>query len=304
MEVHWQIRELLAATRGQPAFSDLTPQAARLLLDQMTAARPAISLPKLRDVRNITITGPGGDLTLRHYRPLQVPIRGTLIYLHGGGWVLGSPDTCDPICRILADESGCDIYSVDYRLAPEFPFPAGLDDAFAAVTWAANHARTMPLFIGGDSAGGNLAAACCLRAREARGPKLSGQLLLYPVTDHNFQTLSYRKHGAKDLMVTAKDMLWYWRHYVADEMQSHNPLVSPLRAATLSGLPSALVVVAGFDPLCDEGEAYARRLRTDGTPVELRRYDDMVHGFLGLIGLLDAANDAARLAGKWVLDRT
>jgi acetyl esterase len=305
MMPHPQIQAMLtaAAAAGLPAFSDLTPAGARELLAQMMSARPAVPLPDLAKVADFSIPGPGGKLTVRHFLPRETPVRGTLLYLHGGGWVLGTPDTSDPLCRVLTHRSGCEIYSVDYRLAPEFPFPAPLDDATAALAWAASRTNG-PLFIGGDSAGGNLAAACALRARDLGGPPLAGQLLIYPVTDHDFTTGSYRAHGENRMMLSTRDMQWFWQHYVADVQRRNDPLASPLRARHLGGLAPALIIVAGFDPLCDEGEAYAARLKADGTPVELRRYDDMIHGFLGLFGVADTANEAADAAGQWLRDRT
>lgn len=300
---HPQIQALLDASAGIPPFSDLTPAGARALLAQMAAARPKVAVPDIGAVGDFTIPGPGGQLGIRHYQSLQLPARGVVVYAHGGGWVLGTPDISDALCRILVHESGCDIYSVDYRLAPEFPFPAALDDVSAALAWAASRSKA-PLFIAGDSAGGNLAAAAALRARDDSAPRLAGQILIYPVTDHDFTTESYRAHGIKNLVVTTKDMKWYWHHYVEDPKRRNDPMAAPLRAANLRGLPPALVIVAGLDPLCDEGEAYARRLNAEGNSAELRRYDDMVHGFLGMIGFADIPNEAAREAGRWLRSRT
>jgi acetyl esterase len=300
---HPQIQALLDASAGLPSFSDFTPAAARALLAQMSAARPAVALPEIGEIKGLTIPGPGGKLGIRHYQSLQAPPRGAVVYAHGGGWVLGTPDISDSLCRVLVHESGCDVYSVDYRLAPESPFPGPLDDVFAALTWAASRTKGS-LFVAGDSAGGNLAAAAALRARDAAGPPLAGQILIYPVTDHDFNTGSYRAHGTKNLVVTTKDMQWYWRHYVTDPERRNDPLAAPLRAASLHGLPPALVVVAGLDPLCDEGEAYARRLNAEGSSADLRRYDDMVHGFLGMIGFADIPTEAARDVGRWLRGRT
>jgi len=299
---HPQIQVLLDASAGIPSFSDLTPIGARALLAQLSAARPALSLPEIGEIRDFTIPGPAGELGIRHYRPVQPKSRGSVVYAHGGGWVLGTPEISESLCRVLVYESGCDLYSVDYRLAPEFPFPAPLEDVFAALTWVASR-NDVPLFIAGDSAGGNLAAAATLRARDAGGPRIAGQILVYPVTDHDFNTGSYVAHGTKNLVVTTKDMQWYWHHYVADPKRRNDPLAAPLRAANLNGLPPALIIVAGLDPLCDEGEAYARRLNADGTSARLRRYDDMVHGFLGMIGFADVPDEAAREAGRWLRDR-
>lgn len=300
---HPQIQALLDASAGMPPFSDLTPTGARELLARMSAARPAPALPELGEIKDFTIPGPGGNLGIRHYQPPQSRPRGTVVYAHGGGWVLGTPHISDSLCHVLVHESGCEVYSIDYRLAPEFPFPAPLDDVFAALLWAASNSKA-PLFVAGDSAGGNLAAATTLRARDAAGPRLAGQILIYPVTDHDFTTDSYRAHGTKNLVVTTRDMQWYWHHYVEDPQRRNDPLAAPLRAASLRGLPPALIIVAGLDPLCDEGEAYARRLNADGTSAELRRYDDMVHGFLGMIGFADIPNEAAREAARWLRDRT
>jgi acetyl esterase len=297
-----QIRPLLEAMRDVPAFSDLTPMGARELLAQMAAARPSIALPPIGEVRDFFVPGPGGPLLLRHYRPSPAP-RGAVVYLHGGGWVIGSPDTSDALCRTLVHASGCEFYSVNYRLAPEFPYPAALDDTHAALSWVARQTQG-PLFIAGDSAGGNLAAAGVLRARGTRGPHLAGQILLYPVLDHDFSTASYETHGPRKLVLSAADMRWYWNHYVPDEARRRDPLASPLRAGDLGMLPPALIVVAGLDPLRDEALAYARRLQSAGTTVEVHGYEDMVHGFLGMIGFVDLAAEAATSAGHWIRDRT
>jgi acetyl esterase len=302
---HPQIKDMLdaMAQAGLPAMSDLAPPDARALMEQMSIGRPPVPSPELKGVKDIEIPGPGGKLSVRHYLPKETAVRGTMVYLHGGGWVLGNLETSDSLCRRLVAGSACELYSIDYRLAPEFPFPAALDDAVAAVKWAASKSK-LPLFIGGDSAGGNIAAACALRLRDAGGPKLAGQVLVYPVTDHDFATASYRSNGDGTLLLSTKDMKYYWGHYVADIAQRNDPLAAPLRAKSLAGLPAALVIVAGLDPLCDEGTAYAGRLKADGVAVDLRRYDDMIHGFLAFIGIIGPASDIADDAAKWLKAHT
>jgi acetyl esterase len=300
-EPHPQIKAMLdmMAQAGLPRMSDLSPPAARALMQQMSVMRPPVPSPELANVEDIEIPGPGGKLSVRHYLPKDSTLRGTMVYLHGGGWVLGNLETSDPLCRRLAAASGCELYSIDYRLAPEFPFPAALDDTAAAVAWAASKS-TRPLLIGGDSAGGNLAAACALRLRDSGGAKLVGQVLLYPVTDHDFATASYRSNGDGKLLLSTQDMQYYWGHYLADPARRNDPLASPMRAKSLARLPPALVIVADLDPLADEGVAYAERLKKDGVEVALWRYDDMIHGFLAFIGVIDRASDIADEAGKWM----
>jgi acetyl esterase len=302
---HPQIKAILDAMAGAglPAMSDLTPPAARALMAQMALGQPPMPSPELQRVTDFQIPGPGGSLSVRHYVPKASRVRGTMVYLHGGGWVLGNLETSDSLCCRLADGSACELYSIDYRLAPEYPFPAPLDDVFAAVKWAAAKTK-LPLFIGGDSAGGNLAAACALRVRDSGGPALAGQVLLYPVTDHDFATRSYQQNGAGKLLLSTKDMQYFWSHYVADTARRNDPLASPLRATNLAGLPPALVIVAGLDPLCDEGIAYAMRLKADGVPTDLWRYDDMIHGFLSFVGIVDTAGEVADAAARWLASRT
>ncbi len=207
-----------------------------------------------------------------------------LVYFHGGGWVLGNLDTHDPLCRALANESGCVVVSVDYRLAPEHRFPAAVEDCYAAAGWVAANAALLKgdpkrVAIGGDSAGGNLAAAVALKAQDQGGPALAYQLLLYPITNYSFDTVSYREN-ARGYLLSREDMVWYWDHYLGPEGEGLDPYASPLRAEDLRGLPPALVITAEYDPLRDEGEAFAARLAAAGVPVTATRYDGLVHGFL------------------------
>ncbi|HIG00948.1 MAG TPA: alpha/beta hydrolase, partial [Myxococcales bacterium] len=213
-----------------------------------------------------------------------------------GGFVIGDLDTHDGTCRELAVGAECLVVSVDYRLAPEHPFPAAPEDCYAATAWLAEHCAELGgdparLAVGGDSAGGNLAAAVALMARERGGPPLAHQLLIYPVTDYGFDTASYREN-AEGYMLTRPLMEWFWNHYLADPAQGDNELASPLRAASLAQLPPATVITAEFDPLRDEGEAYAQRLSEAGVKTEMTRYDGVFHGFFGMGAAIDKAKQA------------
>jgi acetyl esterase len=201
----------------------------------------------------------------------------------------------DGLARAIANGAGCVVVSVDYRLAPEHRFPVPFDDAFAATTWVTANAASFGgdsarVAVGGDSAGGNLAAAVCLAARDRGGPRLAGQLLIYPVVERNFERPSFGTYG-DGYFLTAAAMKWFWNHYLTDPEDAANPYAAPLRATTLVDLPPATVVIAGYDPLADEGSAYADRLRADGNRVEVLRYEGMLHGFL-VIGAFDRATQA------------
>ncbi|GAB3322708.1 alpha/beta hydrolase [Haloplanus salinarum] len=253
-------------------------------------------------VRDLSIPGPGDDpetsLPIRTYTPPDGGARPVFVYLHGGGWVRGDLDTHDGLCRLLAEAADCVVVSVDYRRAPEHRFPAAVHDAYAATAWAAEYAEIVGgdpdrVAVGGDSAGGNLAAAVTLLARERDGPELAHQVLLYPVTDYAFDTSSYDENTAGYLLSRAS-MRWYWERYLGDDIDGANPYASPLRARDLSGLPSATVITAGYDPLRDEGAAYADRLREGGVSVTHENYPGMVHVFASFPDL-DRARDARRV---------
>ncbi len=237
---------------------------------------------------------PGGP-RVRVYTPAGPCPKPALVYFHGGGWVLGAPETIDVPCRRLANASGCVVVSVDYRLAPEHHFPTPLDDCYTATRYVAEHAAELGvdsrrIAVGGDSAGGNLAAAVTLLARDRGGPALAFQLLIYPVTNHAFDTPSYQAFG-RDFGLSEAAMRWFWTQYLARPEDGDNPLASPLKA-DLRGLPPALVITAEFDPLRDEGEAYAARLRAAGVHVQARRYDGQLHGFFQMGGVMDKGNKA------------
>ena len=283
------------AAAGMPALSALGGVGARAAIDAMaTTAGPLEAVARIDDRR---IPGPAGDLAVRIYTPAGgTPPRPVLVYYHGGGWVIGSIASHDGVCRALANAVPAVVVSVDYRLAPEHRFPAAAEDAHAAARWAAEHAAEIGadprrIAVGGDSAGGNLAAVTALMARDRGGPRLAFQLLVYPVTDTAMDTPSYREN-AEGYFLTRADMTWFFDHYLPRAADRMHPYAAPLRAADLRGLPPAAVITAEFDPLRDEGEAYAARLRAAGVPTTHTCYTGMVHGFFGLGAIFEQANAA------------
>jgi acetyl esterase len=281
---------------GLPPFEQGTPAAARAGL----AARRKVTTAAPAPVHAVEERRAGG-VPVRVYRPSAARPLPSLVYFHGGGWVLGDLDVYDGTVRDLANASGCLVVSVDYRLAPEHKFPAAADDAFAATAWVADNAAEIGadperLAVGGDSAGGNLAAAVTLMARGRGGPKIAFQLLIYPVTDQAFDTVSYQEN-AEGYGLTRKQMMWFSGHYLRSPVDADDPLASPLRASSLRGLPPALVITAGYDPLRDEAEQYAERLKADGVDVRVERYPGLIHGFFGMTASIDAAGAAIRRAG-------
>jgi len=233
-----------------------------------------------------------GSVRVRVYRPDGDGPRPAVIYLHGGGWVVGSIESHDPVCRAIATRTPALVVSVDYRLAPEHPFPAGLEDAWAAAEWVAAHRADLGadrVAVAGDSSGGNLAAVVALRARD-RGVELAQQVLIYPVIDCDLDSPGYAAYGVGTNLTRAK-MEWYWAQYVGDGDGAH-PEASPLRAADLAGVAPALIITAEYDPLCHEAEQYANRLAAAGVPVELYGYDRQIHGFVRMAALTPDAGRA------------
>lgn len=282
---------------------DLPPRPA-LSVDGARAALNAVLIADepaepVADVRDYPIPVTDGEITVRAYRPDGDGPFPMLVYFHGGGWVRGNVDTHDDLCRSITNEAGCVVLSVDYRRAPEHPFPIPHDDAYEATLWAAEFAEVVDgdperIAVGGDSAGGNLAASVALRARDAGGPSLAYQLLLYPITDYAFDTDSYREN-AEGYMLTRRGMQWYWDHYLERELDGRHPYASPLQARDLGGLPPAMVLTAGYDPLRDEGAAYVERLREAGVPVRHEHFDDMLHAFVSFPQLDTAAEGLAAI---------
>jgi acetyl esterase len=286
------VLDQLAATPG-PQLHELPVAQARAFFDQMQLPRPEVKIAQVEDRK---IPGPEGSIPLRIYRPEGKAPLPALVFFHGGGWVIGSIETHDGTCRDLADRVGCVVVSVDYRLAPEHRYPAAAEDCWAATKWVAENAAALDvdpkrIAIGGDSAGGNLTAVVALLARDRRGPPLRFQLLIYPVTDADFTRASYREN-AEGYLLTTPAMQWFWGHYVPDPAQRQEAYASPLRAKDLAGLPPAFVITAEYDPLRDEGEAYAKRLQAAGVPTRLQRYDGAIHGFFAM-GVLAAVARAA-----------
>jgi acetyl esterase len=297
--LHPQVRAL----REQLA-RDRAPHLTTLTIDQARAADLAAITAGAgggEAVGEVTEVAAGDGLRLRVYRP-ACPGSGStgpwpvLVYFFGGGWSLGTLDTCDGICRKLTNAAQVVTVAVSYRLAPEHKFPAAVEDCYAGTAWAAAHASELGgdparLAVGGDSSGGNLAAAVALLARERGGPAIAHQLLVYPNTDYQADTPSMRDF-CDQYFFNPASVRWYWGMYLAAPDEGANPLASPLRAGDLSGLPPATVITAEYDPLRDEGEMYARRMQDAGVPAEIIRYDGMIHGFFTMTGVLDTARTA------------
>ncbi len=284
--------EQLAAA-GQRPLPELTPDEARA--QQAALRRTELPGPAMGAVRDTRVPVSGGFIGVRVLTPQGQP-RGIIVYYHGGGWVLGDIDGYDRLGRLLAYRTGCTVVLVDYRLAPEYRFPVAVDDSWAALRWAdARRAELAsaqaPLIVAGDSAGGNLAAVLTQRARAAGGPSVALQVLVYPATDADLDTTSYRD-PANQLLLSRASAAWFWDHYVPVPEDRLHPDAAPLRAPDLSRLPPAIVVTAEHDVLRDEGELYATRLMKAGVPVRLRRFAGQMHGFFALTGLLPGADAA------------
>jgi len=287
---------------GRPFFHQMEPEEAREQLRATLALAPIPpDLPDLKSVEDRSFEGPNGAIPVRVYAPHDA-LGGTLVYFHSGGWVIGDLASGDNTCRRLAGKARCTVVSVEYGKAPELPYPGPLDDAWAALLWARAEFGG-PLVVGGESAGGNLAAACAIRAREEGGPALAGQWLVYPVTDHDFETGSYRSVGDRNWLLSTADMRWFWDHYCPAGVDRSGPLLSPLRIADASGLPAAMVVVGQLDPLRDEGLAYAAKLAIAGVAVTTRCDPAMIHGYLAAAASIPAAAEAVGESARWIRAR-
>ena len=274
----------MLAAPGAPSLTSLSVEDARANMRNLTSLRTSVEdLPR---IENLKIPGPHGDIPARLFAPGTAPGLPILVYFHGGGWVLGDLDTHDGTCRSLAKLIDGIVISVDYRLAPEHKFPVALDDCYAAALWAVENAASIGgdprrVAVGGDSAGGNLSACVALKSRDEGKPRLVHQLLVYPVTDARLDTASYRDN-AEGYFLSRADMEWFWNHYLDKPEDGANPYASPLRSTDLRGLPSATIITAEFDPLRDEGESYGKKLKDAGVPVEVKRYDGVIHGFFSM----------------------
>lgn len=267
---------------GLRPFIECTPEQARQQLAALRQASPVG--PDMARIEDVLVKSGEAEIGARVYEPVP-SCRSTVVYLHGGGWVVGDVETSDFAARHLAARTGARVVSVGYRLAPEYPFPTAVDDAEAGLRWTADFVRRHegeghPIVIAGDSAGANLATVVCLRMRDCSGPRIDGQILIYPVTDCDFTTGSYIDYEA-DKPLSSSDMRWFWSHYVKDESTRTHHEASPLRG-DLKGLPPAFVVTAEHDPLRDEGEAFAAKLAEAGVPVRYKLYPGTVHGFFSL----------------------
>lgn len=243
----------------------------------------------------------GGEIEVRVHRPTENP-HSVVVYLHGGGWVVSNIDSFDTLGRMLAEKSDATVVLVNYRKAPEYPFPAPVEDSWVGLTWAAENIAELAapgakLYVGGDSAGGNLSAVMALRAKENGGPHIDRQFLIYPVTDADFERGSYNAPENQTLL-PRPFMEWFWDHYCPDVDQRLHPEVSPLHATDHSGVAPALVITAAHDVLHDEGEAYAKKLEEAGVDVEYRRWPGQMHGFFGMINILPASNELLDLIAQ------
>jgi acetyl esterase len=267
---------------------DDDPAASRAQMHEMSVGFPGPQIHAL--VNDLSIPGPAGEIAARHYRPPSGAAAHLLVFYHGGGWTIGDLDTHDVLCRLTCRDAGIHVLSIDYRLAPEHPAPAAIEDAYAAFKWAYEHADELGaspgrVAVGGDSAGGNLAAVVSQLARDDGGPAPVLQWLLYPRTDFTAQTRSLSLF-ARGFLLTKRDIDWFGSQYLRrSDVDWADPRVSPLLAESLSGLAPALIAVAGFDPLRDEGESYATALQAAGTAVDLRSMGSLTHGFASLFQL-------------------
>src|SRR5579863_6985137 len=292
---------------GRPAYETLTPAEAREYYRQarlVTNPDP----PLLKSVEPLAIAAADGVLPARIYVPKTLRqsngLAPALVFFHGGGWVIGDLDTHDVACRKLADEGQLIVVSVDYRRAPEYKFPAAVDDAIAATKWTADHAKELSidvaqLCVGGDSAGGNLAAVVAIAARDGNGPAIAGQVLIYPATDFAMTHPSHREPETS-ILLTHSVIRWFRDHYLRSAADGQDWRASPAHAKSLSRLPPAFVLTAGADPLRDEGEEYAMRLKEAGVAVTFRTFPGQFHGFFTMGKLLNQANVAAAEIGSWL----
>jgi acetyl esterase len=292
---------------GRPPYETVSPAEAReLYLGGRAVTNP--EPPELLSVAPLTIPSPAGSIPARIYTPKTLRKAGglapALVFFHGGGWVIGDLDSHDVVCRKLAHEAELLVISVDYKLAPEHKFPAAVDDAIAATKWIAENAKQLGidaarLTVGGDSAGGNLAAVVALAARDGGGPQIAGQVLIYPATDFAMTHPSHREPETS-VLLTHSVIKWFCNHYLRGASDIDNWKASPARATTLAGLPPAYLLTAGADPLRDEGDEYAKRLKEAGVAVTYRHFPGQFHGFFTMGKLLQQANVAASDIGAWL----
>ena len=302
MPLDRQVETILQAMRdaGRPETHTLAPEEARQAYQQMARALGG-ELREVYQVEDLSLPGPAGEIPIRVYRPralAEAERPGVLVYFHGGGWVIGDLETHDQVCRWLCAGADCLVVSVHYRRGPEDPFPAAVEDSYAAVAWVAENAAALGadsarMAVGGDSAGGNLSAVVSLMARDRGGPAIALQLLIYPATAAEPESRSHQQFG-QGLVLTRETIGYFYGHYLAGEAPRRDWRLAPLEAADLSHLPPAEILVAGYDPLRDEGVEYATRLIEAGNRVRLTNYSGMVHAFIQMPGVVDATRQALR----------
>ena len=303
MPITAEVQEILKLRAAAPAMHTLSVEEARIA-SAAGRIQPDPPEPVAR-IEDFAIPGPAGDIPVRLYSPdpdTQLP---AVVYYHGGGWVVGDLDSHDPLCRALANRANVVVLSVHYRLAPEHKYPAAADDSYAAAQWVSEHGAEIGadgsrIVVCGDSAGGNLSAVVSLMARDRGGPGLRGQVLIYPVTNLDFGTDSYRDNGDGSKGLSEDGMRWFWQHYVRTQSEGFEPYASPLRADTIADLPPALVITAEHDPLRDEGELYADRLERGGVTTQLTRYDGVIHGFVGMFAAVPEGNTAVNQIAEFL----
>jgi acetyl esterase len=292
--------ELIEARQIPPTHTLSVADARAYYRDRRAVTQPAP--PEVAKVSDLYASGPHGSIPVRLYRPLgsaETETLPVLVYFHGGGWVIGDLDTHDSLCRALANGAGCAVVAVDYRMAPEHRFPAAVDDCLAATRWVRAHAGELHLdasrlAVGGDSAGGNLAAVVAIAARHSGDLAIAFQLLIYPATDQHRSAPSHTEN-AQGYLLTRDTMNYFTGHYIADAAQYDDWRASPLLHENLAALPPALVLTAGFDPLRDEGKSYAERLTTAGNRASYVCFERQIHGFITMGRVLDEANAAVAL---------
>ncbi len=282
------------AQAGGPTLTEMSPPDAREMYRNLQSTSPK---PDVMSVTNMDANG----IPVRVYKMSEAPEQPAVVFFHGGGWVIGDLETHDGVCRQLANAADCTVIAVDYRLAPENPYPASIDDCYSATQWVAANAADLGInadrmAVAGDSAGGNLAACVSLKARDNAGPAICYQLLIYPVTDATMSAVSYEENK-EGYMLTRDSMEWFWAAYTAGDHQD-DPYASPLAATDLTKLPPACVITAEFDPLRDEGEQYASALSASSVAVDVQRFDGMIHGFFGMTDILEGARQAMKLASS------
>ena len=301
MPVDPQFAPMLAASETAPPLSEVPLQILRM---GMGGPKPEDFQPTpVAQVIDRTIPGPRGDIRVRIYRPHAEGERPIVLFMHGGGFILGDLDSHDEVARVISIQADCVTVAVDYRLAPEDPFPAAPEDCFAALQWTAAHAGEFGgdasrIAVCGDSAGGNLAAVMTLRARDEGGPAICGQVLIYPLTDAVDADEFQPADDGKLYFFKAKDGAYSNSLYLRDPAEARHPQASPMFAETVAGVAPALVLTAEYDPLCRQGEAYAARLKAEGVPVVQRRYAGAIHGFVTMPAPL--AREALGEAASWL----